>query len=375
MPAAAVPTPRRAAQAAAHLRQLACLDATGPQAIAPVLAELHHLVGFDAGCLIHPGAQGEMEVFMENPALQAALPGYFDPRILASESRVMHRGARLFSEALRVERGVQMLPQMAKVPVSELVRSDFFNAVLRPGDVGDGLKLPLHARTGQGVGILWLFRREADRRFKPGEAAALGRLGPVLARALQPGESADDGEVCGQGLLVVSPEGRLQWVSPEAQALLALALGTRWRPGGGSDLPDVVQLLVQRLFWPMADGEAPLPEVALRNAHGAFSLRATRLAGAAGAGQAAAIHITRRMPRGTRLLARLRALGLPRRQAELAYWLVRGLQESQAAERMGVSVNTVAYHRRQLYAALGVQGRQELAGRLLPSAPATTPQG
>ncbi|WP_255590825.1 MULTISPECIES: helix-turn-helix transcriptional regulator [unclassified Acidovorax] len=373
-----MPTPRRATQAAAHLRQLACLDATGPHAIAPVLGELHHLIGFDAGCLIHPGAGGEMEVFVESPVLQAAMPDYFDRRILASEARVMHRGARLFQEALRVERGALMLPQMAKVPLSELVRSDFFNAVLRPGDVGDGLKLPLHTRAGQGVGMLWLYRREADRRFTPEDAAALGRLEPVLARALQPldpGEAGGDSEVCGQGLLVVSPDGRLQWMSPEAQALLALALGTRWRAGGGSDLPDVARLLVQRLFWPATDGEAPLPDVAVRNAHGAFSLRATRLAGVAGAGEAAAIHITRRVPRGTRLLAHLRAQDLPRRQAELAYWLVRGAQESQIAERMGVSINTVAYHRRQLYDALGVQGRQGLAERLLPPPSTTTPLG
>ena len=38
-------------------------------------------------------------------------------------------------------------------------------AVLRPGDVGDGLKLPLRTSAGHGVGILWLFRREADPRY------------------------------------------------------------------------------------------------------------------------------------------------------------------------------------------------------------------
>src|SRR3989344_967312 len=246
-----MPPPRRNNQAAARLRQLACLDVTGPQAISPVLAELHQLIGFDAGCLIHPGAQGEMEVFMENPVLQAAMPDYFDPRIQDSEAGGMRRGARHFSEALRLERGVQMLPQMAKGSVPALAPS------------------------------------EAD---------------------------AGDNEVCGQGLLVASPEGRLQWVSPEAQTLLALGLGTRWRVGLG-DLPDVVQLLVQRLFWPDASDDGPLPEVTLRTANGAFSLRATRLAGVAGAGEAAAIHITHRVPRGIQLLARLRTVGLPRRQA------------------------------------------------------------
>lgn len=380
MPASA-PLLRRDVQAAtARLRQLACLDVTGPQAIAPVLAQLHRLIGFDAGCLIHAGAQGEMEVFMENPALQAAMPDYFDPRIQHSEARVMRRGARHFAEALRVEKGAQMLPQMVKVTLPELVRSDFFNVVLRPGDVGDGLKLPLRTAAGHGVGVLWLFRRVADPLFTPAEAAALGRLETLLARALQPAgadtHDTDEVEVCGQGLLVVSPAGQLQWVSPEAQALLAQAMGTRWR-AGDSELPDALRLLVQRLFWPVPGAMAPLPELALCNAHGSFALRATRLASVAsgaGAPEAAAIHITHRRPRGARVLERLQALGLPRRQAELAYWLVRGLPEAQVAERMGVSINTVAYHRRQLYAALGVQGRGDLAQRLLPPLP-TTPQG
>lgn len=378
---APVSSPRRDIQAAARLRQLACLDTTGPQAIAPVLAALHPLIGFDAGCLIHPGAQGEMEVFMENPALQTAMPDYFDPRIQHSEARVMHRGARHFAEALRVEKGVQMLPQMSKVPVPELVRSEFFNVVLRPGDVGDGLKLPLRTGAGQGVGVLWLFRSVADPHFTAAEAAALGRLEPLLARALQPGEAdTDDTEVCGQGLLVVSPAGQVQWVSPEAHTLLALAMGTRWR-AGNSELPDAVRLLVQRLFWPATGGDGHLPELALRTAHGSFALRATRLAGLAGdaaaspgAPEAAAIHITHRRPRWAQLLERLHALGLPRRQAELAYWLARGLQEAQVAERMGVSINTVAYHRRHLYAALGVEDRQALLQRLQRPLP-TTPRG
>jgi DNA-binding CsgD family transcriptional regulator len=32
---------------------------------------------------------------------------------------------------------------------------------------------------------------------------------------------------------------------------------------------------------------------------------------------------------------------------------------------MGISANTVVYHRRQLYNRLGLQGRQELLGSLL----------
>lgn len=81
---------------------------------------------------------------------------------------------------------------------------------------------------------------------------------------------------------------------------------------------------------------------------------------ASGEGHSVSIHITQRAPRVARLLPALRMLGLPQRQHELAYWLVRGLPEDQIAARMGISANTTTYHRRQIYTRLGVQTRQEL---------------
>ena len=359
---------------------MASLDTGGPQCIAPVLQALHGLIGFDAGCYIHTdagtGGEGELHVHMENPAMQAAMPDYFDPRILKSELQVLHRSSQQMAETLRLEWGVRMLPQMVKVPLPELLRSDFYNVVLRPGGVGDCMSLVLRTPQGEGIGTFKLYRQGWSRPFTPQDAAALERLHPSLARALQPGElDAADTEIGAQGLLVATPAGRLQWASPGADALMALAFGARWRSRLSGSLPPAVQLLLQRLFWPQHPpdgGEAPppLPQLELRNANGWFSLRATHLAAAGGGvGEAAAIHITQRVARGARLQAALRALGLPRRQQELAYWLARGLAEPHIAERMGVSINTVAYHRRQLYAALGVQNRQALAARL------TTPQG
>ncbi len=385
-----MPSTRRATEAAAHLRQLACLENSGPSLILPVLRELHHLIGFDAGCFIHAGADGELDVFMENPALQAAVPDYFDPRILQSELEVLHRSSRQFGETLREERGVQMLPQISKVPLPELLRSDFYNVVLRPGDVGDGLSLALCSPQGQGVGILKLYRRGWSRRFTETDAAVLGRLEAILTRALQPGETDTElSEICGEGLLIVSPQARLQWVSPGAQGLLRQAFGQRWRHG---ELPAAVESLIQRLYWTQGKRSAPggsaaeaeLPVLTLHNVHGEFMLRAAPLAGTGSgiqagieagtqagtdaadprASEAVAIHITRRVLRGVRLLERLRALGLPGRQIELACWLARGLPESSIADRMGVSANTVVYHRRQLYARLGVATRSELLGRL-----------
>ena len=84
-----------------------------------------------------------------------------------------------------------------------------------------------------------------------------------------------------------------------------------------------------------------------------------------GKSQSVGIHITQRIPRAVQLLPALRALQLPQRQYELAYWLARGLPEAQIAERMGISANTATYHRRQIYMRLGVQNRLELQARLL----------
>lgn len=130
--------------------------------------------------------------------------------------------------------------------------------------------------------------------------------------------------------------------------------------------------MVQQAHGVTARDRAPtLPQLDLHNASGWFSLRATQMAAAAESGtgehhgdRAVGIHITQRVARVARLLPTLRALGLPQRQQELAYWLARGIPEEQIAARMGISANTATYHRRQIYTRLGVQSRKELQAYL-----------
>jgi len=153
-----MPLQRQATNAVAHLRHLARLDATGPELIAPALASLHALIGFDSSGYFYPGAGGELDVHMEHPAVQAAVPDHFDPRILASEARVFHNVLQHGDDIARHPHGPQSLAQMLRVPAAELLRSDYYNVVMRPAGVGDWLSLPLRAPHGQGVGMLFLFR-------------------------------------------------------------------------------------------------------------------------------------------------------------------------------------------------------------------------
>jgi len=357
-----MPSHRSTSQALTRLQLMACLDVGGPQLIQPLLQTLHQVIGFDSGGYFYVGDDGGLEAHMEDPGVGAAVPEHFDPRILRSESQVFHNTLRQSSDISHHEYGPRTMGQMLKASHAGLLRSDYYNVVMRPAKVADWLCLALRTPQRQGIGMLFLFRPPGASPFRPEEVAVLTRLEAHLACALQPGElDGDDSEVHSQGLLVATPRGRPLWISPEAEAIMPLAFGWRWR--SGAELPPAMQSLLQRLA-PAKETPSPPPQLELRNAHGWFSLRAMRLAAAAGQGNAVGITITRRMARGTRLLSALHDLDLPQRQYELAYWLARGLSESKIAQRMGISSNTVVYHRRQLYNRLGAGNRADLLAQL-----------
>lgn len=364
--------PRVQQQAMARLQQMACLDFNGPQLIEPVLHELHQLIGFDTGGYFYPGSENGLDAFVEPSLARDLMHTYFDSTVQQSERKVVRRSVHSFSEAVRWEHGPQVLEQLLSVSVSELLRSDFYNLALRPAELFDCLSLVLRTLRGTGVGTLKLYRSASSPRFSQEDSAMLSRLEPWLARILQPAEwDTKDSDVQGSAMLVANPQGRLLWTSPQTDQLMALAFGPRWQRR--CELPEALQLLLQRIRFASDSSRningtaSALPQLDLHNASGSFSLRATQMAAAVGEGQAVGIQITHRVPRVARLLPALRALGLPQRQHELAYWLARGLPEGEIAERMGISVNTATYHRRQIYTRLGVQNRLELQTYLLRS--------
>lgn len=338
---------------------MACLGVSGVQMIEPLLEELRQVVPFDFGGLLYPGDDGRVAAFAQGPLLTVVADS-FDPRILASERAVLGRSSHDLEAAVRCEFGPRLLRELVRVPARDFRRSDFYNVVARPGDAMEYLKLVLRTPQGAGVGALFLFREATSPLFTSDDVAALGRLEAHLARILRNGEmDSADSQVQAQGMLIVTPAGQPLWLSPEAEPLLALAFGWRWRCG--TDLPPALLELVRHLDTP---GRMALPTLELRTPHGGFSLRATPMAAAVGERRAVALHIAQRVARGVRLLSALQALDLPQRQHELAWWLARGLSESQIAQRMGISVNTAVYHRRQIYNRLGVMDRGELLRKL-----------
>lgn len=352
-----MPMHRAHRNAIAGLHRMACLDVGGVEFIEPMLRELQQVVGFDFGAFLYPDGDGELQAYAQEPIPQSAVADYFDARILRSEREVMLRSSRDFAEVVRHEHGPVLIGQMVAVPIAEMRRSDFYNVVLRTMGVADAVSLTLRTPQGQGLGTLKLYRSVTSPAFGEDDVTKLARLEPYLGRILQATEwDAEDSEILSQGLLIASSEGRPLWISPDAEVLMPRAFGWRWRRG--AELPPALQELVRRLRAPLE--HMVLPTMELRTAQGRFSLRATRMTAATCMHQAqtaVALHITQRVARGMRLLSKLQTLDLPQRQYEMAWWLAKGLTEQQITHRMGISINTAVYHRRQLYNRLDVTNR------------------
>ncbi|VTU21465.1 helix-turn-helix transcriptional regulator [Variovorax sp. RA8] len=356
----------RVREAAVRIRQLSCLDVTGPHLAPLLLRELRGVLAFDTGGYFHPGADGRLESFMEAPDIQAMVPIYLDERLQRDERRV----ARSYEQAARTEIGPQVRDQLIKVPWAEFQRSDYNNVLLRPVGLHDCVSLmPRHA-DGRPVGSIKLYRRTTLLDFRSDELHEFARLERFLAVALTPPEgTAASHEMDAQGteMLVATPEGRLLWMSAQGAALMAAAFGSHWRPSG--QLPDSLKLVLQRLAWVRSGHNASdAPRLEIRNAHGLFTIRGCSLhAAAAGEPEVVGIQITLHVHRALRLLQALRLLSLSPRQSEIGFWLARGLSEPEIAQRMKLSLHTVVYHRRQLHDRLGTRNRKELLARLLGS--------
>jgi DNA-binding CsgD family transcriptional regulator len=357
-----MPGPGRKTRAAARIRNLACLDVGGPQLAPLVLQELRALIAFDTGGYFSLDAEGRLDASMEAPEIQAVLPLYFSEHMQRCERQV----ARTFADAVHTDFGPRTAAQLMTVPLREFQRNDYYGLMLRPLQIDDCVSLIPRLSRFHVTGALKLYRRSPRQPFQREELREFARLERFLALALEqrPPPPEIESDTRDNAMMVASASGQVQWLSPQAPKLLMLAFGASGYQH--PTLPEPLRLMLHNLQAVLrADERAEAPQYECRNVHGRFSFRAYQLQAGDGPGAAVGIQICHHVPRALRVLQALRRLDLPPRQSETCYWLVRGLPETQIAARLRVSHHTVVSHRRQLYARLGVQGRQGLIDHLL----------
>jgi DNA-binding NarL/FixJ family response regulator len=255
-------------------------------------------------------------------------------------------------------------------------RSTYYNEVLRPLEAHHIMYGIVRAQ-GQAVGQLSLYRPKSLAPFSVEERSNLNSIMRYVAHAVSHRES--DGTVQqfldseDDAVVLVDSEGNVRQQSAAARKLLLLATqpGERHeaiRSAIGS-MPSEVKRLVQRLRGVFSGQNVSPPSLVVDNRWGRFVLRAYSMAEEPKARDALiAIRIQRQEPMLVRFVGALNDLDLSPQQREVAVGLAKGASNRELAAAMGVSVNTVGYHVKQLFMRLDEHDRQRLITKVLADA-------
>lgn len=351
--------------ALARIRQLACLGLPGGLFISSLLPALRGLTESDSAAFFWLDDSGGIANFYAEhiplpDAGATASPGA--PVFLSENAAWSETPLRPFAAAV-----------LASTVESELASNGLYSEILKR----NGAHYILHGmarQEGLAIGRLSLFRSSAGRPFGLREIAALSSVMRYVARGLDHSMQDDDGEpdeVLEQELLIADRAGTVLHATERGRRLLLLSSGC---PLGARTLPTASSVSQQLLRAVCADGAAngnPLapPSVMSRDTlWGRFELRGYCLSDEMQSDRAlVGVHVIRNQPACLRFVNAMGALPLSPQQREIALLIARGGSNRDIAARLSVSINTVAYHIKQLFYKLRVHDRAGLLARIKSS--------
>jgi DNA-binding CsgD family transcriptional regulator len=354
---------RSDARVEARLRELCGLGLSGPQ-LAPLLfAELQAAVPFFTGTYLWFGPEGIVDWYITRPETGPLVRLYSERYFSGLEALIWATTA----ETVGTERGPHHLDEILRVPKAAYRPHPIYNEILRPGDCHTFIRT-LVLDDDKPVGAFHIARAAHERDFDAHDLRLVARLEPFIAHALSRHDAParpDGAEVdADTGLAVLDSAGRLCWLSASVRELLAMACGAP--VVADVALPLGLQHAVQALI-SIARGapDAGVPEWRTRNAWGSFDARVFWLEPASRGESMIGVELRRRVPQRLRIAEAVRELGLPQRQAQVCSRLASEESETAIAQQLGVTRNTVVYHRRQIYNRLGIDSRAQLVDALL----------
>lgn len=354
-----------------ELEQLCCLGFPGEVLVPELLARLHGIAGSHANVFFWFDERVEVcNAYAEDPAFYAGLPQYFAEYYQREEfdlAHVTHAGFMRRPEAIDDFRNLVRDDR-------RLERSGFYNEMLQGQGFRNITYLKVRER-GRPAGMVMLGTDEAKPEIDAAERRRLARLAPFIAHALATPSSFATGGYEDEdfGVLVFNRAGALQHLSASARMLLFLAThaqaGARQlqRPGHFRlEVPEPVRRLCLDLVAALSGrSAAPAPTHVIDNRWGRFAFRAYPLEPLRPEEGLIGVIVQRQIPTTLALWRRIRALGLPSKQAEVCFHLANGRAYADIAEAMGVSINTVTWHVREIYARFDVHSSTELSRTLL----------
>lgn len=352
-------------RAEARFRQMCCLSVNG-RLLAPMLfRELHSVLPFASCLYMWLGDAGPVDAYFNIPEVGQYLPLYAEEHFRRAEASVW----ATTDEAAASQFGPHMLEQVLRISRPAYFRHPLYNEIMKPSNVHSFIRLLIRDKGQRPVGTFTIGRGPQDREFDEADRATLHRFEPLICHAFDACKEGLSGDTVEDesALIIVDASGRIQSLSPSARALLPLSQGSTLAPVAVHE--GLLQALRTLVNMDLARGRAAAPEWSTTNQWGRFTARAYWMEETGSPRTTIGIFLARRIPRDLKILAGLHRFSLPSRQEQVALLLALGRSEEQAARELGISRNTLVYHRRQVYNRLDVESRKSLMACLLNGGP------
>jgi DNA-binding NarL/FixJ family response regulator len=350
-----------------HIRQLCCLGLPSEQSMPRLLKAVRQFVGADSAGFFWVDSHGNMaslyaERLLPAPAMRLYFERYYDAR----ESSFRRAFA---ARAQRPE------PVTAVSPSAAWERSPYYNEVFRPLDAHHVLYGIVRGQ-GRAIGQLSLYRPKSAPAFSAAQRSELSSILPYIGygasqperHALEAKEFLDTEE---DAVFLIRTDGGIVQSSTASQRLLALT--TMGKIGPDQMLSNLEHAarplllrLAERLRTVMSGGDVGPPSLVVHNAWGRFVLRAYSISDVPLERHShIAVRINRQEPMLLKFVDAMSALALSPQQRQVAEGLAKGSSNLELADVLGISVNTVAYHIKQLFQKLDAHDKTEMMARVL----------
>jgi len=332
-----------------------------------LLKAVRQFVGADSAGFFWVDSRGEMtslyaERLLSAPAMKLYFERYYDAR----ESSFR----RAFSA--RVQR---QEPVIAVSPSAAWERSPYYNEVFRPLDAHHVLYGVVREQ-GPAIGQLSLYLPKSAPAFSAAQRSELSSIMPYVGHGVsQLGQRVADWkeflDTEDDAVFLIGADGGIRQLSPASQRLLALATLGKIGPdqmlsGVEEAARPVLSRLAERLHTVLSGGEVGPPSLVLHNAWGRFVLRVYSISNAPLQSHShIAVRINRQEPMLLKFVDALSGLALSPQQRQVAVGLAKGSSNRELADAMGISINTVAYHIKQLFQKLDAHDSAQMMTKVL----------
>jgi DNA-binding CsgD family transcriptional regulator len=347
----------------AFIRKLCTLGLAPRALVLSLLPALRELVPAHSGGVFWVDAAGQMtSLYAERLLPPDAMAAYYE--------RHYESGRQGFAQAFRA-RCESADPVSMHSFTKEEQAGDYFRDVLMPLDAYHVLYGVL-AQGREPFGQISLYRGATSKPFSVDDASVLRGLIRYLSAGLAEQQSSsresEESVVVEEQLGVVTSTGAVVSGSTQWQRLVRLAAVARLTPREAHGEQGAIERYLLELCEAAREAVAGTQSSGMKRqtAWGRFIVRVFPLDDVRGRrARQLGVLIRREEPQSLSLVRGVGRSDLSPQQREVALMLSQGKTNPEIAEEMGLTLNTVSYHVKEVFGRLGVTTRADVQARLL----------